>query len=466
MKNYPFRVLSSKDIAAVLSVMQGHSAVTVDIIERPTADDTMRFFHLISEFAYDMDIQQMKAQMPTELQFPEIYDEAMDVLTIFRLAKQLAAINYIDDLHLRDIWEPQSKRFRSILSGMINFCRYKEAKVIVITEMKKVVFQLDAGRMDMVEKCNQVEQELHAAQEQFNARLQEMFQAETEVKNAQAVVDKLNKNKHIADRVVDEHECQLTAVKDKLVQGEQRIQQLREQVVNLRDQIAESPEGLEREIKELQSSVRQLKAWVEEKSTERRSRLLRDQVLSRLLGQLESYEKELGRVGNEATAAQSARVRTLEARQELVKTRHELEARQAEKVELERALEQVTEDLEKSKLVHEKQLKELQKRQQEAWLRHEELQAKRSEEQRQLHALQTQRLELDTEVQNVRRAYDAEMSEMRAQHKALLDNCEVYVQSIETMLSQHSGAVMSGPRFRCTSPAERRLGLSPLAFRD
>merc|ERR1719343_1806406 len=140
------------------------------------------------------------------IQHAEIYDEAMDVLTVFKLVKQLALINMVDDTNLRDMWEPNTKRFRAVLSGIINFCRYKEAKVIVITGMKEDLHSLDAVRLDLVEKSTQQEASLTAAQEQRNSELQEMWAAEQEVQEAQATVDKLSRSRQAADRVVEEAE--------------------------------------------------------------------------------------------------------------------------------------------------------------------------------------------------------------------------------------------------------------------
>lgn len=93
-----------------------HPAVVQENIERPGADNAMAFFNALAEFAYDMDSQQVKAQMPAGILYPEIYDEAMDVLTVFKLSRQLAMINLVDDFNFKDFWDPISKRFRALLS--------------------------------------------------------------------------------------------------------------------------------------------------------------------------------------------------------------------------------------------------------------------------------------------------------------------------------------------------------------
>jgi len=414
-----------------------HPAVVQENIERPGPDNAMAFFNALAEFAYDMDSQQVKAQMPAGILYPEIYDEAMDVLTVFKLSRQLAMINLVDDFNFKDFWDPISKRFRALLSGMINFCRYKEAKVIVITGMKEDVQSLDSHRLELVEKLNQVDSELATAQERHSAELQEMWRAENEVAEAKATNEKLARQRNSADRVVEDAEKKRLAVKEHVRQGEHRIEQLREQVASLQGQIAESPEGLEKEIDELKSGVRQLKAILEEKANQRRSHSQRDQIFCRLIKHMETYKDELTRVGSLTASADAARQRCTASREELAQLRQSLEAARQDGADLDQCLKSVMADTEKAKQAHAERMQQLEERRQQALQQHQELQAKRSEEQRQLHLLQSQRLELEAEVAAVRRAHEAEMGELRAVSKAVLEKAESYNLSLEGLIFEH-----------------------------
>lgn len=391
-----------------------HPAVVQENIERPGADNAMAFFNALAEFAYDMDSQQVKAQMPAGILYPEIYDEAMDVLTVFKLSRQLAMINLVDDFNFKDFWDPISKRFRALLSGMINFCRYKEAKVIVITGMKEDVQSLDSHRLELVEKLNQVDSELATAQERHSAELQEMWRAENEVAEAKATNDKLARQRNSADRVVEDAEKKRLAVKEHVRQGEHRIEQLRQQ-----------------EIDELKSGVRQLKAILEEKANQRRSHSQRDQIFCRLIKHMETYKDELTRVGSLAASADAARQRCTASREELAQLRQSLEATRQDGADLDQSLKSVMADTEKAKQAHAERMQQLEERRQQALQQHQELQAKRSEEQRQLHLLQSQRLELEAEVAAVRRAHEVEMGELRAVSKAVLEKAESYNLSLD-----------------------------------
>lgn len=457
LKGFAFKILPAKDLIGVLNMIGVHPAVTQDNIDRPTSENSISFFNALSEFAYDMDAQQVKAMMPAGIQHPEIYDEAMDVLTVFKLSRQLAMINLVDDFNFKDFWEPIPKRFRAILSGMINFCRYKEAKVIVITGMKEDMQALDTGRLELVDKLNQVDTELMAAQDRHNAELQDMWTAENEASEAKATADKLSRQRSSADRVVEDAERKLSTNKERAEQAERRIEQLREQVAGLQGQVAESPEGLEKEIEELKSGVRQQKAVLEEKANQRRSHSQRDQVLGKLMGHIESYREELARVRQAATAADASRRRKQAGREELDALLQNLEAHSQEKTEMEQSLKSIAADTERAKQVHTDRMEQLEARRQEALQQHQELQAKRTEEQRQLHELQSHRLELEAEVAAARRAHEAEMSELRAASKVVQDGAESYDQTLESLRLQHSsGYVETG----------KGAGSGPLASPD
>merc|ERR1740117_432772 len=172
-------------------------------------------------------VKERAPEIPMVGQYIEIFDEAMDVIATFKLARQLAFINRVEDFSMKDIWDPQPKRARAVLSGMINFCRYKESQTAVISSMKQEVSALDNIRLELVDKSNAVGHELAEAQALHSAELQEMWQAENEMQEATNTVDKLQKQKNTADRLQETAQSKLEATQERLSQNEQRAEQLR-----------------------------------------------------------------------------------------------------------------------------------------------------------------------------------------------------------------------------------------------
>jgi len=127
-RGFAFKLMAPKEIAHVLGMIGVHPAVTPENIDRPNAEIASNIYQHLASFAYDVaEIQHVKGRA-SEVHgvgpYAEIFDEGMDVIAIFKLARKLASINRIEDFSMKDMWDPQSKRFRAILSGVINFCRY------------------------------------------------------------------------------------------------------------------------------------------------------------------------------------------------------------------------------------------------------------------------------------------------------------------------------------------------------
>jgi len=463
-KGYAFKVLAPKDISAVLTMIGVHPTIAPDSIDKPTSEISSAVFQHLSEFAYDMDVQMVKSQLPSWLQHAEIFDEALDVITIFKLARQLAKLNGIEDFNLRDLWEPSSKRLRLILSGMINFCRYKEAQVILLTSLKEDVQALDMNRLDLVERSNALEKELSSAQSQYNAEMQDMREAESKVQEARSIVDKLQKQCQLADRVLEDVRNRAAMHQARNVKFKHSIAETSEKVILLREQVADSPEGLEQEIRELQLALRQQKGRLEERSDEKRTRAQREQVLTRLTEHLELYCEVLDSLQQTSGRESSARDATRTAKEDLAGLRRKIDSHRAEGTELDQHIKQMTEEIDRMKQDHAERVKHVEARRHAALAQHQDLQAKRTEEQRQQHLLRTQRLELESEVAAEKRKHEAAMADFRSQRRACIDDAEAYAQGIDALLHQ----VSTDARRRSTSPdlelkaqSSFRYGYSP-----
>lgn len=439
-RGYAFKLLACKDIASLLGVIGIHPAVTAETIEKPTVEATASMYQHLVQFAYDMEVQEVRARVPdipAVLQYMEIFDEALDALAVFKFSRQLAVINRLDDFNLKDFWEPSPKRVRAVLSGMMNFARYKEAKTEVIRGMKEDVLELDANRIDMAGKCGQLGQELSEAHARHSAELPAMWAAENAAQEARAVVDKLTKQRQVADHVYDDAEAKREAVKARIASHEERITRLRSEMASLREQVAESPEGLEQEIQELHLGIREQKTRVEEKSDEKRARVQRVQVLGRLNSNLQAYREVLSKMGEVASQRAAACDRTRAAQDEQAALRRQLQARRGEESELAQSVQQITDEMDMAKQVHQEQVQNLEVRRQQALSQHQALQEKQTEEQRQVQRMQVQRLELEAEIASVRRAHEDEARELQGKIRSLSDDMAVYVQTVEGLLSQY-----------------------------
>lgn len=455
-----FKLLSPKEISGVLTTIGVHPTVTPQLLDQPTIESVLGIFQSLAGFTYELDMQSHKAHIVQLIQHGEIFDDAVDLLFAFSLSRQLALINGVDDFNLKDIWEPNAKRLRAHLSGTINFCRYKESQLVVIQEMKENLRELDGVRLELVDKSNNLDSELVAAQTHHNEELPHLWQAESEVHEAKIVVEKLQKQQQTANRVLEDCEHGLNSKKEKVTEKDHRIEQFRKTVTSLQGQIADSPEGLEQEISELKLMVRQHKARFEEKSSERKSRTQRVQAMRRLNDGLVGYSDDLDKAAKAVAQCANAHCRSHNVKEELGEIQRDLEVRREEEAELEQAVRTVTAEIDHSKEVHEERMHELEERRQQALQQLHEVQARRSEEQKRLHALHTERKALEMEISAEQRQHEAFEQELCAQKDAIREEMTAYIQALDSLLARADTEAVSQGTF----VAPGRPMMSPLAF--
>jgi len=464
-----FKLMTPKDIATVLGVIGVHPAVTHESITKPTAEIASKIYKRLSEFAYDLvDVEHVKGRAP-EVKgigpYMEIFDEGMDLIAIFKLAKQLALISGIEDFSMKDIWNPQAKRFRAILSGMINFCRYKESQTAVMTTMKQDIQALENVCLERVEKSNALGHELAEAHAQHLAEIEPMVAAENELQESTGVVDKLQTQREAADRLHETVHARFEATNKRIADAEQRAQQRRDNIAALKEQVAESPEDLEQELQELQLAIRGQKARVEEKSDEKRARVQRVQVLGRINGHLDQYKELLNNGEQSAALVGAACDRSRGARNELAAIRSSLDARHTEELDLVQSVEQISVDIDDAKQMHDKQVQEFEDRRQEATRQQQELLGKQTEEQLQWSELQAQASSLETELANVRRSHEMDLKNLELQLTTVLDDGAQYVDSVDGLMTQYGSESGRKISFLGRSPACMRSPGSARSWR-
>mmetsp|Transcript_33309 Transcript_33309/g.75934 ORF Transcript_33309/g.75934 Transcript_33309/m.75934 type:complete len:456 (+) Transcript_33309:43-1410(+) len=437
---HAFKLLPPKDVVTVLNTIGCQPPITIEVLEKPTQDPVLNILESIAEFAYELPLHQIKAaSVPTMVQPREIFQDSLDLLVVHTLSRQLALINGIDDFGLRDIWDPQRKRLHALLSGFINFCRYKESNNNVVSQMKDDVQRMSESLMEAQDQLRVMEHRLADATNIHEAEQPEVRMLENQVREARAALEKQQKALQDSEKVLDEKKAALEVQERQTGDAEQKAKDAAQLVSDLQGEVAESPEGLEQEIQEFNICIRQLKARLEEKISEKRSRGQRTQALSRLEGHIARYTEDLDRATEAASKAACSKTRIATAQDELAELEHSLEGAETSRIELEQAARQVTADLDKAKADHEEVLQVFESRREHALEQQRDVQSKRTEELRRHEALVLQRVNLETEILEVQRAHEVEMAELEMHFRTLQENADAYMEDLDAATKQNDG---------------------------
>jgi kinetochore protein Nuf2 len=466
-KGYKYKVLAPKEIAKLLSTL-GNQSILPPAIEQPTAEGAAGMYQTLVECAYSTDVQSVKsmANLPIHDELIHIYDEAMNIVTTFELAKQLTQINSVSDFSFKDIWEPEAKRLRIVFSGIINFLRYKEQQTIITRSLKEDVQMLDTRRLELVGNLNGLEQELAGADAQYQEELPALIAAESDAQHARKNLERVQKNREVAERANEVYEAEKKAQQTKVTEKQRFITQLRDEESDLQGQIAEDPQGLEQDIQDLQGTHQQKKACVEDKVNEKRAKAQRDQALGRVVSQLEGYKEVLDKAAKETANAEAAAARLQKVRDDHSKSISMQEARRTTRLDLEERIRSMQNEIESSKSLHAEREQHIRNQNNCVLQQHQDLLQKRSKEQQEYHALQTEKEKVEAAVASEKRAHDEAMADMLGQEQAMIGGVEAYTQGIEALLQAQGGPKVSlmPPNGRSGAEAADKSGRS--ASRD
>lgn len=457
VSGFKFKVLTTSELAKIVNAVSGlsagaHPPVTSDALDKPTPETAAGVFQMLAEYAYDTEIQQVKieAQRTGTIQHQEIYEEALDVLTLFRWCRQVANINSIDDFTFKDVWDPSQKRFRAVVSALCNFDRYKESRETKFDPEREELQALDDQRADLLAKTNHMEEEVAQSQEIHLEELREIGAKEQEVEEMKSSLEKRMRDQQSAERVVEDLQGQLNAARDKVEEVERQIGVSRDEVSDMKARIAENPAGIQREIEDQKSIESELRERLAKTGDEKRAKVQRDQVLKKVFENCKEYELALTKTKRDADAHSEMRSRVLQEREELAALRARMDSMSNENVEIEQHSKQIGEELASAQKEKERKLQELETRRLHAYGQLTTLQAKRTDEQKKAHQVQAQKLELEVELDNTQRQLDAELNDLNADLAAKVERREYYDQQVDSMISQYRGD-MSGSR-RAPSP--------------
>ncbi|ABW98219.1 hypothetical protein HAN_3g409 (nucleomorph) [Hemiselmis andersenii] len=89
-----------------------------------------------------LEIYQPKILALDYLTYPELHEESIVFLTEHRLLQKMVKVSSLIDLWLFDYIKIETSRNEKIISGIINFARFKEKKILNLTKYSKIFFKI------------------------------------------------------------------------------------------------------------------------------------------------------------------------------------------------------------------------------------------------------------------------------------------------------------------------------------
>lgn len=300
-QSYSFPILKTDEIAKCLNEL-GISVVH-DEITSPDKykDSALRILELLSEICTGTDREELNQPAfagLSALSFPELHDESIPQLQVFRTCCRMMEMCEIQDFTIKDFINPTANRFRRHLSGIINFAKFREERLVLLGD-------LSATRDALVNHMNQAQDRndslthrLSLLKDQTAEESSTIRLLERECTDIETNMTRLTEAQALIGEETVALKRESTELKDNIAQLTAKQSELSVMKSSLAAQIVSSPEKFRRQIIEVGQGLQ-----TEQKDSKAAERKLRD-----LSAWLVNVEEAQGEVTGALEAMQEVRL--------------------------------------------------------------------------------------------------------------------------------------------------------------
>lgn len=207
---------------------------------------------------------------------PELHDESIPKFNHFRACCKMMEMCEIGDFSLRDFMNPTANRLRRQLSGVINFAKFREERLVLLAELSTKREGLVDQLSQLREKNDTLNNRLSLLREQTAEETSIISGLENECRDIEASISNLNQQQVRLKEETSQLKETSAELKDTLAAKYQLQEELAAQKKALSSQIVSSPEKFRKQIVEVgqnlqneqkdakiaEKKVRELNAWL------------------------------------------------------------------------------------------------------------------------------------------------------------------------------------------------------------
>ena len=210
------------------------------------------------------------------LNYPELHEESTTNLNTFRACSKMMETCGIHSFTIKDFMSPDAKRSRKFLSGIINFLKFREERLGLLSELNSSRDALIERLNNTKEKGDIVANRLNKLKEQTAEDAQLISRIEEDINDIETQIRLLTQQETDARNDEQKFKSRSTQLKEEIVnktlvleETQQTKKSLTSQVVNsperFRKRIVDAGNSLQNEQKEGKTAerrVRDLNAWL------------------------------------------------------------------------------------------------------------------------------------------------------------------------------------------------------------
>jgi kinetochore protein Nuf2 len=182
------------------------------------------------------------------LNYPELHEESIPEIATFRAVSKMTAICGMNDFSMRDLSEPDPKRLRRQLSGVINFAKFREERFMMYTELTAKTDDLVVNIRKKEDENAALKGKLAELKSQFASEEPAIKELDDQTTILESKIESLNKQQAVLRHETGEMKTEGNKLKDQVAELQFSTLNARQEAENLQCQIVSSPDRIKGEM--------------------------------------------------------------------------------------------------------------------------------------------------------------------------------------------------------------------------
>lgn len=266
MASFSYPILSVKDVVSGLTEF-GFGPVTHDQLLKSNPDTVSHIYRCFAQY-----MTQAQGWNETELpvfcglevlEDQDLHRESAAIVNSISKIQKIMQAAGAHDFSSKDIFRPNPQRTIKFFSALINFCRYREEKLLAVSQsIMECDEELEKESL-IEERKTELERELAEIEAERQSK-QPLIQAlEAEIKDLQQNILSLNKQQSDLQAEVRNLKEKINDYNNKISNADFLLLQKTQEGSQLRSQVVQSPEKLQKNLEEKRSHRAELEISVE-----------------------------------------------------------------------------------------------------------------------------------------------------------------------------------------------------------
>ncbi|WVW80872.1 hypothetical protein I302_102862 [Kwoniella bestiolae CBS 10118] len=232
-------------------------------LTKPTPGTTQGIYAGLIEALMGAPVESIEAPKKALLgmmEYKEMYGDALQFTMFFRHVRDLANLCGITNFSLADITRPEAARFRTVLSGIMNFAKFRDERAHFQAHLQARLQEQAEKTVSLRQKIDQVENDISEITARNAAERPQSEQAQKRNDGLRAELLELRSQQIKLSGEVEELKKERQGLMDQAAHNAHLNTQIQHQILSTKSRLVQSPDRIKKQITEMTLSLSSEKA--------------------------------------------------------------------------------------------------------------------------------------------------------------------------------------------------------------